>query len=104
MFLTLQAPFHAITATTVASILEDVIEGAGLGGQGFSAKSFKPTGVTGGIGSGQSPDIVMKMGRWKTASVFYGHCVHAHKPDDFTGEIIIGKIEVPLYICVICLY
>ena len=35
VFLTLQVPFHVITATTVASILKDAIQGAGLG-QGFS--------------------------------------------------------------------
>ena len=54
VFLTLRVPFHAITATAVASILDDAIEGAGLAGQGFSAKSFRPTGATVGIGSGQS--------------------------------------------------
>ena len=88
VFLPLKPPFHAICASTVATILEDGIVEAGLGGQGFTAKDFRPTGATLAIESNQAPDIVMKVGRWKTSSVFYGHYVHARTPDNFTGAIL----------------
>ena len=88
VFLPLKPPYHAICASTVASILEDTIMEAGLAGQGFTAKDFGPTGATVAIESNQSPDIVMKVGRWKTASVFYGHYVHAQTPEDFTEAIL----------------
>ena len=33
----------------------------------------------------------MKMGTWKTASVFYGHYVDAQMPDDSTGALLLAK-------------
>ena len=91
VFLPLQAPFHAIKASTISTILVDAIKEAGLEGQGYSAKSYRPTGATLAIGSGQSPEIVMKVGRWKTASVFYGHYVHTQTPATFTEAILQGE-------------
>ncbi|KAH3807972.1 hypothetical protein DPMN_136320 [Dreissena polymorpha] len=49
LFLTLRAPYHAIAADTVANILEDAIKRAGLQGQGFTEKSFRPTGATNAV-------------------------------------------------------
>ena len=62
--------------------MEEAIRIEGMGNQGYSAKTFRPTGATAAIDSGKNPDIVMKTGRWKTASVFRDHHVHSHPPAD----------------------
>lgn len=88
LFLTLRPPFKALEASSVAKILDESISLAGLGGQGFSAKSFRPTGATSAIEKGINPEIVRKVGRWKDAEVFFAHYVHARTPDNFTDEVI----------------
>jgi site-specific recombinase XerD len=88
VFVSLKKPYTALGAQSIANILEDAIELAGLGGQGFSAKSFRCTGATAAIEAGQDPNIVMKMGRWKTESVFYEHYVHSRTPANFTANIL----------------
>ena len=85
-FVTLQPPFRALRTSTTANIVDEVIRIAGLGNQGYSAKTFLPTGATAAIDSGKNPDIVTKTGRWKTASVFRDHYVHSHPPADYTHE------------------
>ena len=88
VFLTLNAPFRAISASTVAGILEDAIRQAGLDAKLYSAKSFRPTGATVAIESGCDPDIVMKMGRWKSRDIFFEHYVHANTPACFSEDIL----------------
>ena len=88
VFLPLNPPYQALGAGSISTILEDAIKLAGLHGQGFSAKSFRSTGATMAIENHQAPEIVMKIGRWKTSSVFYGHYVHSKTPQDFTGAIL----------------
>ena len=68
--------------------MEEAIHITGLGNQGYSAKAFRPTGATAAIDSGKNPDIVMKTGRWKTASVFPDHYVHSHPPADYTHDVL----------------
>jgi hypothetical protein len=92
LFLTLSQPFRAISSSTVASILESAITRAGLDNQMYTA-SFRPTGATLAIESGKDPDMVMKMGRWKTRSVFMDHYVHSRTPEEFTEDILSG-IEI----------
>ena len=60
--------------------------GGGYGG--FSAKSFRPTGATVAIEEGHDAADVMKVGRWKTQTVFYEHYVHSKTPASFTESII----------------
>ena len=69
----LHPPFRALRTSTIANIMEEAICTAGLENKGYSAESFLPTGATAAIDSGENPDIVMKTGRWKTASVFRDH-------------------------------
>ena len=88
VFLPLDPPFKAPEASQIAQIMETAIQEAGLAGQGFTAKSFRPTGATMAIACNQDPNIVMKVGRWKTASVFYGHYVHTQTPANFTGALL----------------
>ena len=46
----------------------EAIDLVGPGNQGFSAKSFHPTGVTVAVENGVHPNIAMKLCRWKTCS------------------------------------
>ena len=59
-----------LEAASIAKFLEDSIILAGLGGQGFSAKSFRPTGTTSAIEQGINPEVVRKVGRWQVSEVF----------------------------------
>jgi hypothetical protein len=88
IFLTLRPPYKALVASSIAKVLEEAITLAGLGGQGFSAKSFRPTGATSAIEKGINPEIVRKVGRWKDSEVFFAHYVHARTPDNFTDDVI----------------
>ena len=88
VFLTLTAPYKAISASTVATILNEAIKLAGLDGMGYSAKSFRPTGATAAIDMHCDPDIAMRLGRWKTRSVFYEHYVHSKPPASLSSDII----------------
>ena len=88
VFLTLTAPYKAISASTAATILNEAIKLAGLDGMGYSAKSFRPTGATAAIDMHCDPDIAMRLGRWKTRSVFYEHYVHSKPPASLFSDII----------------
>ena len=88
VFLTLRSPYKALEASSVAKVLEESISLAGLSGQGFSAKSFRPTGATSAIEQGISPEVVRKVGRWKNAEVFFEHYVHARTPDSFSDNVL----------------
>lgn len=88
VFLSLKRPFKAIDSSTVASILNEAISRAGLENQGLSAKSFRPTGATAAIAHNYDPNVVRKIGRWKTESVFFDHYVHSRTPEMFTDDLI----------------
>lgn len=88
VFISLKAPYEALGASSIARILDESITRAGLAGQGFSAKSFRPTGATAAIECNVDPDIVRKIGRWKNSEVFYQHYVHARTPNDYTDVVI----------------
>lgn len=91
VFLSLKRPHEAISSAAVGKVLEESIRLAGLAGQGFTAKSFRPTGATTAIQSGVDPHIVQKVGRWKSADVFFQHYVHSRTPADFTSEVLRDK-------------
>ena len=40
-----------------------------------TARSFRKTGASTAINKGAEPDLVMKLGRWKSVDVFYKHYV-----------------------------
>lgn len=88
VFLTLVRPYRAISSSTVGKILSESIDLAGLAAQGFSAKSFRPTGATNAIASGIQPDMVRKIGRWKNQEVFESHYVHCNTVLDFTDKVL----------------
>ena len=88
VFLALRKPYNPISASTVAKVLDEALQLANLYPK-FSAKDFRPTGATFQIECGVDPEIVMKIGRWKTRSVFFEHYVHAKVPSTFTDNVLI---------------
>ena len=90
VFLTLQAPYTALSADSVGNILEDAISLAGLSHCGYTAKNFRPTGATFAIQLGYDAEMVMRIGRWKTRSVFFEHYVHSQVPEDYSANILNG--------------
>ena len=56
VFISLKKPYHALTAATIANILEEAIVLSGLSLQSYSAKCFRPTGATRAIEAGEDPD------------------------------------------------
>lgn len=89
VFLALTPPYGPIAARTVAGVMNEAIDLAGLSGQGFSAKSFRPTGATLAVETGCDPEVAMRLGRWKTRSVFYDHYVHAKPPETLSENILL---------------
>lgn len=62
--------YRAISAAAVGKILEESLELTGLAKQGYTVKSFSPTGTTAAIAMGVDPHIVQKVERWKSAGAF----------------------------------
>lgn len=80
VFLTVMKPYHALSSSSVAAILQEAIQLAGLSGKGYTAKSFRPTAATKAVAAGCDPNIARRVGRWKSQQVFY---VHTVTPDNF---------------------
>jgi hypothetical protein len=93
VFVSLKAPYKAIASDTIGSILQEAIHLAGLDGQGFTAKSFRPTGATTAVTLGIIPETVMKVGRWKTKEVFLNHYVYARMPRSYTTDMLEGAAD-----------
>lgn len=91
VFLTLAAPYRALTADSIASILQDSIRLAGLGDRGFTAKDFRPTGATvaaNAANSQQDADKIVKLGRWKDKNTFLNHYWHSEPPVHYTDTVL----------------
>lgn len=88
VFITLRPPFKHLEASGIAKVLEEGITLAGLGGKGFSAKSFRPTGATAAVDMDVEPDKVRRLGRWKTQEVFYYHYVQNKMPSNYTTNLL----------------
>ena len=88
VFVALKKPYKAISAASVANVLEESLAFAGLANKGFSAKSFRPTGATKAIENGVAPDVVQKLGRWKCTEVFKNHYVHSMTPADYATKLL----------------
>lgn len=87
LFLTLKKPYSALTAGSIASVLNKSIELAGLDRSVYSAKSFRPTGATVAIDNGVDSDVARRIGRWKTASVFLDHYVHSRVSPSYVSDV-----------------
>ena len=89
VFLALRAPYKPISSDSVAQVLNECLRLAGLNNQGFSAKDFRPTGATVAIDNDIDPEIAMRIGRWKTRSVFFDHYVHSRPSSSYTENILL---------------
>ena len=87
LFVSLRKPYGAITAGTIADQLNRAIELAGLAGQGYTAKSFRPTAATITIATGCDPDIARKIGRCECPAVFFDHYVHSRTPSNLMDNM-----------------
>ena len=87
LFLALKKPFGPITSKTVSRILEKAIVLVGLGGNGYSAKSFCPTAATMAVDAGFSAQSICKVGRWRSQDVFQQHYVHSRPDFSFTDKV-----------------
>ena len=87
VFISLRAPYGPLSSQGIRNILNDAIDAVGLPRDKYSAKCFRPTGATRAVELGFEPNIVQKLGRWKTASVFFEHYVHANVPKNFTDKM-----------------
>ena len=88
LFLSLKEPSRAISATSIARILDKAITLAGLKSQGFTAKHFRPSAATTAVQQGINPDSVMRTGRWKSRDTFESHYVHAFPILSFTDQLL----------------
>ena len=85
VFIALKAPYKGLTSDGIRKILSEAIEMAGLGGQGYTPRCFRPTGANAAIEAGCTPEEVMQVGRWKTKEVFFDHYVYPKAPANFTS-------------------
>lgn len=90
VFVSLRRPFKAISSSTIAKDLEMAIELVGLSGSGYTAKCFRPTGVTVALEQGCNPDNVRSVGRWKCREVFEEHYIFPRVGKDFADKILTG--------------
>ena len=88
LFLSLKKPFNGISATSVARVLDKAIELVSLKSEGFSAKHFRPSAATSAIQQGIHPDMVMRVGRWKSRDTFENHYVHSFPILSFTDKLL----------------
>ena len=63
----------ALSAERVAKIMTMTLVAAGI--EETTARSFRKTGASTAINKGVDPDLVMKLGRWKSPEVFFKHYV-----------------------------
>ena len=72
----------------VASILKAGLQAAGI--DEATARSFRKTGASAAINKGVDPDLIMKLGRWRSVDVFYRHYVNWDRAD-LTDTILAGN-------------
>ena len=63
----------ALGTQRIAKIMTQTLKDAGI--DETTARSFRKTGASAAINRGTDPDLVMKLGRWKSVDVFYKHYV-----------------------------
>ena len=89
VFLSLKRPHNALSAQTIANVLNEALQLCNLHPL-YTAKDFRPTGATLQVREGVDPKTVMKVGRWKTDSVFFDHYVHSTPPPEFTDNVVLS--------------
>ena len=88
VFISLKKPYGALSSQVITNILNESISLVGLSRDIYSAKSFRPSGATKAVSVGFDPNMVQKVGRWKTSTVFFEHYVHSQVPNNFTDKLL----------------
>ena len=88
VFIALKSPYGALSSQAITNILNESIALVGLPRNIYSAKCFRPSGATKAISEGFDPNMVQKVGRWKTPTVFFEHYVHSQVPKNFTDSLL----------------
>jgi len=88
VFLALKRPYKGLSSGTIGEILKKAISLAGLENQGFTPRSFRPTGATAAVNSGCPPETAMQLGRWKTKEVFFNRYVYPNAPQEYTTNVL----------------
>jgi integrase len=89
LFIATKKPFGGLTAQRCSKLLQQVAQQAGLDPQLFTGRTFRRGGATTAINHNINPDVVMKMGRWKSPQVMYEHYVRA-KPNQSYSDQVFG--------------
>ena len=74
----------------IAKIMTLTLQAAGI--DDTTARSFRKSGASAAINKGTDPDLIMKLGRWKSVDVFYKHYVDWDKAD-LTDTILNTEIS-----------
>ena len=77
----------------ISKLLTQCLIDAGI--EDATARSFRKTGASAAINSGMEPDMVMKLGRWKSANVFFNHYVNWEQ-EDTTNLILSHQGNPPM--------
>ena len=94
VFISLRQPYGGLSAEAIRQVLNESIAAAGLPRHLYSAKCFRPTGATQAVACGFDPNIVQRIGRWKTTSVFFEHYVHSKVPVNYSDNVLEIKDNV----------
>lgn len=94
VFITLQPPFKALSAASIAASLRQTIQEAGLGNDKFTARCFRPSGATAAVRMGNDPEVTRQIGRWKSQDVFYDTYVYPMPSKSFTDTMLSSDIEL----------
>lgn len=88
LFIGLVSPFQALKSVSIANILDEAIRLAGLQGQGFTARSFRPTAASAAVQLACKPETAMQLGRWNTKEVFFNRYVYPLAPQAYTDNVL----------------
>jgi len=73
-FSLVKGDLKGLSADRVAKLLKTTLENAQI--DEVTARSFRTTGASAAIKAGADPDLIMKLGRWKSSEVFFKHYVN----------------------------
>lgn len=78
-----------LSAQQVSAILKAACKAAGLDTSVFTARTFRPGGATRGIEGGLPLDLVMHIGRWRSADTVYGHYLRSQRSVN-VSDVLLG--------------
>ena len=83
-----QDTIFPISSDRISTILKSVIKEAGMDTSIITTRCFRSGGVSYGVERGVQPAQLMKIGRWKSADVFFNNYVAARPAKDTTDRML----------------